>query len=88
MAFTVADRHDYLLERERLPQNEAAVFVETRLAAQSPFVRNEGLDRIVTIEEDRKWAQIRFVPGRSPSKLGATSRCVLPELTGSFTLNC
>lgn len=63
MAFTVEDRQDYLLGRERLPQNDAAVFVETRLAAQSPFVRSEGLDRIVTIEEDRKWAKISFILG-------------------------
>lgn len=61
MVFTVADRQDYLLARERLPQNDAAVFVETHLAAQSHFVRNERLDRIVTIEEDQRQAQIRCV---------------------------
>ena len=60
MSFTVADRQNYLLERDRLPQNDAAVFVEARLAAQSQFVRNEGLDRIVTIDEDRALTKIRF----------------------------
>ena len=61
MSFTVADRQDYLLGRERLPQNEAAVFVETRFANTTNFVRNESLDQIITIEEDDKRAQIRFV---------------------------
>ena len=61
MSFTVTDRQNYLLERERLPQNDAAVFVEARLAGQSQFVRNEGLDRIVTIDEDRALTKIRFV---------------------------
>lgn len=61
MAFTVADRQEYLLGRDRLPQNDAAVFLENRLAGQSPFVRNEGLDRILTIEEDQRLVRIRSV---------------------------
>ena len=67
MDFTVADRQDYLLGRERLPQSDAAVFLENRLAGQSQFVRNEGLDRIVTIDEDQKLAQIRSVYCTIPS---------------------
>ena len=86
MAFTVADRHDYLLGRERLPRNEAAVFVETRLATQSPFVRNEGLDRIVNIEEDKKWAQIRFVPHRVPRSTGRHPDLRLAGADGLFCL--
>lgn len=61
MAFTVADRQEYLLGRERLPPNDAAVFLENRLAAESRFVHNEGLDRILTISEDQRRVQIRSV---------------------------